>query len=147
VSVNLSSRQLADSGLVSNLRSVLQETGIESSWLQLELSENVAMADARLTASVLSQVRQIGVGVILDGFGMGRSSLSELRHFRVDALKIDRSLVGELLANHGPCDVVELIVTLAHKLGLKAAAEGIETAKQLERLREMGCDIGQGHLF
>jgi PAS domain S-box-containing protein len=147
VSVNLSSRQLADVKLVSNLRQVLQGAGIPSASLQLEVSESVAMADARLTASVLSQLRQIGVGIILDGFGTGQSSLSQLRHFPVDALKIDRSLVGELLANRGPCDIVELIVTLAHKLHLKVVAEGIETAKQLDRLRELGCDLGQGHLF
>jgi len=147
MSVNLSSRQLADTGLVSNLRSVLQETGIDSSWLQLELSESVAMADPELTASVLPQVRQLGVGIILDGFGTGRSSLIQLRRFQVDALKIDRSLVGEMLGNRSVYDIVELIITVAHKLDLKAVAEGIETAKQFERLRELGCDLGQGYLF
>jgi diguanylate cyclase (GGDEF)-like protein/PAS domain S-box-containing protein len=147
VSVNLSSRQLADVGLVGNLRMVLQKTGIQSASLQLELSENVAMADVRLTASVLSQVRQLGLGITLDGYGTGQSSLHHLRQFPVDALKIDRSLIGELLASRGPCDTAELIITLAHKLGLKVVAEGIETAKQLERLRELGCDLGQGHLF
>jgi EAL domain-containing protein (putative c-di-GMP-specific phosphodiesterase class I) len=87
------------------------------------------------------------VGLILDGFGTGRSSLLQLRQFPVEALKIDRSLVGELLANREQCDIVELIVTVAHKLNLKAFAEGIETTKQLTRLRALGCDLGQGYLF
>lgn len=147
VSVNLSSRQLADKNLVSNLRSVLKETGIQPSRLHLELSESVAIADPRLAANVLSQLRQLGVGLILDGFGTGRSSLLQLRQFPVEALKIDRSLVGELLANREQCDIVELIVTVAHKLNLKAFAEGIETTKQLTRLRALGCDLGQGYLF
>jgi EAL domain-containing protein (putative c-di-GMP-specific phosphodiesterase class I) len=105
------------------------------------------MADPELTASVLPQVRQLGVGIILDGFGTGRSSLIQLRRFQVDALKIDRSLVGEMLGNRSVYDIVELIITVAHKLDLKAVAEGIETAKQFERLRELGCDLGQGYLF
>jgi PAS domain S-box-containing protein len=147
LSVNLSSRQLADAGLVSDLRSILQETCIQPSSLQLELSESVAMADTRLSAGVFSQLRQLGAGIIVDGFGAGRSSLSELRQFPVDALKIDRSLVSEMLTNRGACDIVELIVTLAHKLNLKAIAEGIETALQLGHLREFGCDFGQGYLF
>jgi PAS domain S-box-containing protein len=147
ISVNLSSRQLADNGLVSDLRLILQETGIPASSVQLELSESVAMADARLSAGVFSQLRQLGAGIILDGFGTGRSSLSELRQFPVDALKIDRSLVGEMLTNRGASDIVELIITLAHKLSLKAIAEGIESGTQLGRLREFGCDFGQGYLF
>jgi len=147
VSVNLSSRQLADNGLVSDLRLILQETGLEPSSLQLELSEGVAMADARLSASIFSQLRQLGVGIILDSFGTARSSLSDLRHFPVDSLKIDRSLVGEILTNRAASDIVDLIVTLAHKLNLKVIAEGIETGTQLARLREFGCDCGQGFLF
>jgi diguanylate cyclase (GGDEF)-like protein/PAS domain S-box-containing protein len=147
VSVNISSRQLADPGLISDLRLVLQETGIEPSWLQLELSESVAMADTRLSSGVFSQLRQLGAGIILDGFGMGRSSLSQLRYFPVDALKIDRSLVSEMLTSRVACDIVELIITLAHKLNLKAIAEGIETGTQLAILRDFGCDLGQGYLF
>jgi len=147
VSVNLSSRQLADTGLVSDLRRILQETGLDPSSLQLELSESVAMADVRLSASVFSQLRQLGVGIILDSFGTGRSSLSELRDFPVDFLKIDRSLVSEILTNRTTSDIVDLIVTLAHKLNLKVIAEGIETGTQLARLREFGCDCGQGFLF
>jgi len=107
----------------------------------------VAMADPQLSASVFSQLRQLGVGIILDSFGTGRSSLSELRHFPVDSLKIDRSLVSEMLTNRATSDIVDLIITLAHKLNHKVFAEGIETGLQLARLREFGCDWGQGYLF
>ena len=147
VSVNLSSRQLAEFGLVNDLRLILQKTGLDPSSLQLELSESVAMADPQLSASVFSQLRQLGVGIILDSFGTGRSSLSELRHFPVDSLKIDRSLVSEMLTNRATSDIVDLIITLAHKLNHKVFAEGIETGLQLARLREFGCDWGQGYLF
>jgi EAL domain-containing protein (putative c-di-GMP-specific phosphodiesterase class I) len=105
------------------------------------------MADTRLSANVFSQIQHLGSGIILDGFGMARSSLNDLRLFPVDALKIDRCLVSEILTNRGASDVVALIVTIAHKLNLKAIAEGIETGTQLGRLREFGCDAGQGYLF
>jgi diguanylate cyclase (GGDEF)-like protein/PAS domain S-box-containing protein len=147
VSVNLSSRQLSEVGLISDLQTILQESDLDPSLLQLELSESVAMADPRLSASVFSQLQQLGAGIILDGFGLGRSSLTELRHFPVDALKIDRSLVGEMLTSRGTSDIVDLIIALAHKLNMKVIAEGIENGKQLVRLREFGCDFGQGYLF
>jgi diguanylate cyclase (GGDEF)-like protein/PAS domain S-box-containing protein len=147
LSVNLSSRQLADVALIPDLRQILRQTGINPSSLQIELSESAAMADTKLTASVVSRLRQLGTGIILDGFGAGRSSLWDLCQFPVDVLKIDRSLVSEMLASRAAAQTVELIVALAHKLNLKAIAEGIETASQLTRLREYGCDFGQGFLL
>jgi EAL domain-containing protein (putative c-di-GMP-specific phosphodiesterase class I) len=89
----------------------------------------------------------MGIGVILDDFGTGHSSLSGVRQFPVEGLKIDKTLVNEMLADRGAYDTVELIILLAHKLKLKIIAEGIETAKHLERLRDLGCDLGQGYLF
>ena len=147
VSVNISSRQLVDVGLIKDLQFTFRKTGIEPSSLQLEFSESVAMADTRLSANVFSQLQQLGTGIILDGFGMSRSSLKDLRLFPVDALKIDRCLVSELLTSRGTSDVVALIVAIAHKLNLKAIAEGIETGTQLGHLQEFGCDAGQGYLF
>jgi len=132
---------------VNDLSLILEETGLDAAALQLELSESVAMTDAHLSAGVFAQLRQLGVGITLDGFGVGQTCLTDLRQFPVDALKIDRSLVGEMLTSRGASDIVDLIVTLAHKLNLRAIAEGIETATQLGRLREFGCDFGQGYLF
>jgi EAL domain-containing protein (putative c-di-GMP-specific phosphodiesterase class I) len=111
------------------------------------MTEAAATADSKLTAAVLSHLKQLRVGVILDDFGTGNSTLSGLRQFPVEALKIDRALVGEMLADRGTCETVELIVLLAHKLQLKVIAEGIESSKQFDHLRELGCELGQGHFF
>jgi EAL domain-containing protein (putative c-di-GMP-specific phosphodiesterase class I) len=89
----------------------------------------------------------MGIGVVLDDFGTGCMSLVELTHYPVDALKIDRSLVHEMQADRTACDMVELIIALAHKMNFKVIAEGIETARQLERLQELGCEYGQGYYF
>jgi EAL domain-containing protein (putative c-di-GMP-specific phosphodiesterase class I) len=115
--------------------------------LQLEMTESVAASDPRLTITVLSHLKHMGIGVILDDFGIGSSSLSALRQFPVDALKIDRSLVREMQIDRGACNMVEMIITLAHKMNLPVIAEGIETARQLERLGELGCEFGQGYYF
>ena len=147
VSVNVSIKQLADARFVTDLEATLREARIDPARLRLEITENVAAADPKLTATVLSHLKQLGVGVVLDDFGTGNSSLSGLRQFPVEGLKIDRSLISGMLADRGTCDTVELIILLAHKLKLKVIAEGIESTKQLDHLRQFGCDLGQGYFF
>jgi diguanylate cyclase (GGDEF)-like protein/PAS domain S-box-containing protein len=147
ISVNLSAKQLADARFVKSVETTLRETGVDPSRLHLEMTESVAAADPKLTATVLSQLKQLRVGVILDDFGTGNSSLIGLRQFPVEALKIDRSLVNGMLVDRGTCDTVELIILLAHKMKLKAIAEGIESAKQLEHLQHLSCELGQGYFF
>jgi diguanylate cyclase (GGDEF)-like protein/PAS domain S-box-containing protein len=147
ITVNVSARQFADARLVDDIQSALQESGVDPSRLQLEITENVAAADPKLTVAVLSHLKHLGIGMILDDFGAGTTSLRGLREFRVEAVKIDRSLVREMLTDRVVGDTVELIITLAHKMKLKAIAEGIETARQVERLLEVGCEFGQGHYF
>ena len=147
ISVNLSAKQLADPRFVPELQAAIRETGVAPSRLQLEMTETVAATDPKLTVKVLSYLKQLGVGVILDDFGTGNSSLSGLRLFPVEALKIDRSLITGMLADRGTTEMVELIVLLGHKLKLKIIAEGIESAKHWERLCELGCDLGQGYFF
>jgi diguanylate cyclase (GGDEF)-like protein/PAS domain S-box-containing protein len=147
INVNLSARQFADVRFVTDLRTVIREIRVEASKLQLEMTEAVAAGDAKVTVMVLTQLRHLGIGVVLDDFGTGNSSLIGLRQFPVDALKIDRSLISEMLADRGTRDTVDLIITLGHKLKLKVIAEGIETIQQFELLRELGCDLGQGYLF
>jgi diguanylate cyclase (GGDEF)-like protein/PAS domain S-box-containing protein len=145
--VNLSARQFADARFVTDLRGTIREMRTESSKLQLEMTEAVAAADPKVTVTVLTQLKQLGIGVILDDFGTGNSSLIGLRQFPVDALKIDRSLVSRMLADRGIRDTVDLIITLGHKLKVKVIAEGIETAQHYDLLCELGCDQGQGYLF
>jgi len=147
VSVNVSARQLADLRFVSGLEATLRQTGIDPSRLHLEMTESVAAADAKLTATVLSHLKQLRVGVILDDFGTGNSSLSGLRQFPIEALKIDRSLIAGMLVDRGMCDTVELIILLAHKLKLKVIAEGIESSRQFDHLHTLGCELGQGYFF
>ena len=147
ITVNVSARQFADAQLLSDIQTALQQTGIEPSRLRLEMTESVAAADPKLTISVLAHLKRLGIGVILDDFGTGTTSLRGLRQFPVDALKIDRALVGEMQADRSACDIVELIAALAHKMNLRAIAEGIESARQVERLLALGCEYGQGYYF
>ena len=129
------------------MEAALRQTGIDPSRLHLEITEGVAASDPKLTTAILSRLKRLRVGVILDDFGTGNSSLSGLRQFPVDALKIDRSLIGGMLTDRATCDTVELIIVLAHQLKLKVIAEGIETTKQLDHLHALGCDLGQGYFF
>jgi EAL domain-containing protein (putative c-di-GMP-specific phosphodiesterase class I) len=147
MSVNVSARQLADARFVPDMEAALRQTGVDPSQLHLEITESVAATDPKLTATVLSHLKHLRMGVILDDFGTGPSSLSGLRQFPIDALKIGRSLIHEMLTDRATCDTVDLIILLAHKLKLKVIAEGIETTRQLDHLHALGCDLGQGYLF
>ena len=105
------------------------------------------MRDALATAATLEEIQDQGVRMILDDFGTGYSSLSYLERFPVDYIKIDRSFIGGLGQYPGAGMLVSAMINLAHALGIRVIAEGVETQEQFERLREMGCDLAQGHLF
>jgi diguanylate cyclase (GGDEF)-like protein/PAS domain S-box-containing protein len=147
VSMNLSSKQFADARFVQELKAAIRATGVDPSRLQLEMTEKVATCDPKLTRTVLSHLKHLGVGVILDDFGTGNSSLIGLGQLPLEALKIDRSLISGMLVDRAICDTVELVILLAHKLKLKVIAEGIENQKQWECLHGFGCDLGQGYFF
>jgi PAS domain S-box-containing protein len=147
MTVNISARQFADARLISDIQGALRETGVPPSQLRLEITETVAAADPKLTVTVLSHLKRLGIGVVLDDFGIGSSSLRGLWQFPIDALKIDRSLVRDMQTDRSTSDIVEMIIMLARKMNLKVVAEGIEISRQLERLRELGCQYGQGYYF
>ncbi|HZQ96518.1 MAG TPA: EAL domain-containing protein [Candidatus Sulfotelmatobacter sp.] len=147
ITVNVSARQFADAHLANDIQEALRETGLEPSRLQLEMTETIACADPKLTITVLAHLKHLGIGVILDDFGIGSASLRGLRQFPVDALKIDRSLIHEMQSDRAQGELVEMIIIIAHKMGVRAVAEGVETARQFERLLELGCDFGQGYYF
>lgn len=109
----------------------MRETGVDPLRLHLKIIETVAAADPKLTVTVLSHLKNMGIGVILDDFGTGTSSLRGRRQFPVEALKIDRSLTRDMLSDRTAADMMEVIISLAHKLDLRAIAEGIESAHQL----------------
>jgi diguanylate cyclase (GGDEF)-like protein/PAS domain S-box-containing protein len=148
VTVNLSAKQFTDARFVADLEKTLHETEAAPALLRLEITESVADFDPAVTTTVLAQLKRLGIGVTLDDFGTGHSSLSRLRQMiGIEGLKIDRSLIGGMLMDRETLETVEVIVLLAHKLKLKVIAEGIESTKQCDQLHALGCDLGQGFLF
>ncbi len=141
VSVNVSARQFDDPGLLETVERALAASGLSGDRLILEITETALMRAPDRTAAVLRDLKALGVLVAVDDFGTGYSSLAYLQQFPVDALKIDRRFVAE----GGP--LVQTLVQLGRSLGLRTVAEGIEDEAQLEHVRELGCDRGQGYLF
>jgi diguanylate cyclase (GGDEF)-like protein len=147
VAVNLSVRQFAQDDLVGVVERVLQETGLPAAYLELAITESMLMEDADHSIWNLFQLKQLGVTLSIDDFGTGYSSLSYLRHFPVGYLKIDRSFVRDSTNNANDAAIVGAIISIAHQLGLKVVAEGVETEAQCTLLREYGCDQMQGFLI
>lgn len=147
VAVNVSSMQFERLDLVETVRQVLDSSGLEPRWLELELTESLVMRDVTDTASQLERLRELGVKVAVDDFGTGYSSLAYLQRLPLDTLKIDRAFVMELGAERDTLPLVRALVTLAHGLGMDVVAEGIETRSQFETLHGLGCNFGQGFLM
>lgn len=148
ISVNVSGRQLSDQAFPQHVRAAVVEAGLPGDALRLEVTESSLMQDCERTRSIIAEVCATGAGLHLDDFGTGYSSLTALRQFPVDALKIDRSFVSSLDAGDGGSEaIVRSTVALGHSLGLRVIAEGVETPEQVDRLRELRCDYGQGFLF
>jgi diguanylate cyclase (GGDEF)-like protein/PAS domain S-box-containing protein len=145
ISVNLSGVQVAQPDFLRRIDRILHETGLDPRRLQLEITESSFMDDAQ--SAMLSRLRELKVQLHIDDFGTGYSSLSTLHRFPIDALKIDRIFVGMLGVDNENAELVQTIVTLAHNLGMDVVAEGVETEAELDYLRTLGCDYGQGHLF
>ena len=115
--------------------------------LELELTESVAMESIAFTLSSIEKIKHLGVGLSIDDFGTGYSSLSYLKRFAIDKIKIDRSFVCNLSDDNGDASIVRAIIGLAHNLGFRVVAEGVETAEQLAFMRKYGCDEVQGFYF
>ena len=146
IAVNLSARQLADPHLVRDVTAVLDRTGLPACALWFEITESMLMADAESAARILHELRACGIHLSIDDFGTGYSSLAYLRRFPVEALKIDQSFIASMHEDHEDAVIVETVLTLAHGLGLRVVAEGVELDEQLDMLRELGCDEVQGYL-
>ena len=147
LTVNLSAAQLAQETFVDELTDVLRATGFPASRLVLEMTETVMFADTQTTIARLSALRDLGVRIAVDDFGTGYSSLGYLRRFEVDILKIAREFIAPAATGPDGWAFANAIVALGRSLGLRIIAEGIEEPDQLEHLREMGCEFGQGYLF
>ncbi|HEX4009570.1 MAG TPA: EAL domain-containing protein [Solirubrobacteraceae bacterium] len=147
ISVNVSIRQITDAGLVQDVRAALTEAELPPSCLVLEITESTLIENAQLVRAVLADLLELGVTVELDDFGTGYSSLTVLHDFPGDTLKIDRAFVETMIERAESETIVRSIVGLAHSLGLKVTAEGIEDVDQLEALTALGCEFGQGFHF
>jgi len=147
VSVNLSARQFHDPDLLSAIGEALAASGLAPQRLLLEITENVALADVVETKRIIERLRHIGVAVALDDFGTGYASLSYLTLLEPMIVKIDQSLISPSLENAYNDTLLEAVVSLGRKLDMTLLAEGIETQAQLQRLRRLRCEIGQGYLF
>jgi EAL domain-containing protein (putative c-di-GMP-specific phosphodiesterase class I) len=147
MNVNVAARQFQDPDLITDVASILEQTGLPPRCLKLEITESAVMEDADTAERTLRNLKQLGVQVAIDDFGTGYSSLAYLKRFPVDTLKIDRSFVDRLGQDAQDTAIVRSIIALAQALEMNVTAEGIETASQQAQLQLLGCDVGQGYLF
>ncbi|MBN9422993.1 MAG: EAL domain-containing protein [Candidatus Accumulibacter sp.] len=147
IAVNLSPRQFKTNDLVATVRTVLAETGCAPEWLELEITEGLLLDDTVDVARTLAALRALGLSIAIDDFGTGYSALGYLNRFPVQAIKIDRSFVRDIVARRDSAELVKAIIAMAHSLRLTLVAEGIEERRQEEFLRAHGCQLGQGYLF
>lgn len=147
IAVNLSGRQFQQKDLLETITRTLEETGLSPDFLELELTESILMQKGDATIATLRGLNAMGVRISIDDFGTGYSSLSYLKRFPIDKLKIDQSFVSSVMAHYNDAVIAKTVVTMAHGLGLKAIAEGVETAEQLAFLHSVGCDEAQGYFF
>ena len=146
ISVNFSARQFADAGLADTVERVLAETGLAPEFLQLEITETSLMKNTLESQQALKRFRDMGVHIAIDDFGTGFSSMGYLKRFPLHSLKIDRSFVKDLQEDNEDAAIATAIISMAHALGLRVTAEGVETQAQREFLARQGCDEIQGYL-
>ncbi len=147
ISVNLSPKQFAAPDLIEQVGRIIEETGIDPRLLILEITEGVLIENPESATRMLKQLKSLNVQLHIDDFGTGYSSLSYLQRFPIDTLKIDRSFVSGISSNGENQEIVRAIITLAHGLGMDVIAEGVENNEQLEFLRSLQCESGQGFFF
>jgi len=147
ISVNLSSRQFSLGNILKVVTDALRDSGLPATHLELEITESVLVQDVDKTLSVLNQLKAAGVHIAVDDFGTGFSSLSYLKRFPLDRLKIDQSFVRDLVSDRDDQAIAAATINLGHSLGLAVIAEGVETDEQLQILRTLGCHEAQGYLF
>lgn len=147
INVNLCGCWFKQQKLQRYIHQILQETELQPHSLKLEITEDIIMENDSEVSFMLNQLRDLGIKLAIDDFGTGYSSLARLHRFPITELKIDRSFVSGSDVEKGNLDIIETIAILAKKLGMEVTAEGIETAQQLQKLRELKCEYGQGYFF
>ena len=147
MSVNISPRQAVEPGFAAEIAEILRATHVEPSSLVLEITESLMLHESAVSDGSLRTLRDMGVKLVVDDFGTGFSALEYFKRFAVQGLKIDRSFIDGLGRSREDTAIVTATLAFASALGLTVTAEGVETADQLERLRGLGCELGQGFLF
>ncbi len=147
MSINLASHQIREPDLLDKLDLILAETGIDGDSIRLEITESTLMDQGEQTINKLAQLRARNIQLSIDDFGQGYSSLSYLHRFPINILKIDRAFVNQMTEGGENIEIVRTIMMLAHTLNMSVVAEGVETAQQMEILKKLGCEFGQGYLF
>jgi EAL domain-containing protein (putative c-di-GMP-specific phosphodiesterase class I) len=146
LAVNLSALQFQQRGLPASIRRILVETGLDAHLLEIEITESAAMQNVEQTVETLAALRRLGVRIAIDDFGTGHAALAYLKQFPIDALKVDRGFVADIEASQEGRAIITAIISLAHGLGIRVIAEGVETEEQLRFLAASGCDEYQGFL-
>jgi diguanylate cyclase len=144
VSVNLSPRFIRQANVVADIVATLREVDVDPRCLQIEITERTALTDVDQTVETLDQLRRLGIRVAIDDFGTGYSSLSYLKRLPIDVVKLDRSFVESMDVLESDVAIVQAVITMAHALGMKVTAEGVERVEQAVRLRGLGCDTAMG---
>jgi diguanylate cyclase (GGDEF)-like protein/PAS domain S-box-containing protein len=147
VAVNISGTQFQDASLINQIRSVLNETGIEPAKLNIEITENVAISDMESALHMIEELERMGINTAIDDFGTGYSSMAYIKRFKSHTLKIDKSFIDDLPGDQGDQAIIQAIITMSHALGMKVVAEGVETNAQVEYLKAVGCDYIQGYYY
>jgi diguanylate cyclase (GGDEF)-like protein len=147
VSINLSSRQFEQPDLIDQLAQIIEESDIQNATLKLEITESMVMGDVEAAIDLMLRLKSLGCQLGMDDFGTGYSSLSQLRRFPVDTLKVDRSFVQKMGESYEDHEIVRMIISLGHTLGMDVVAEGVETKAEAEVLRSLGCEFGQGFFW
>lgn len=147
LSINLSAKQFQHKLFLSNIQQILHETGVTAHHLILEITESLLMKDNDIVKKTLMQLSELGFVIAIDDFGTGYSNLAYLKHYPINKLKIDRSFINDITVDENDAAIVTATINMAHSLGMKVVAEGVETEKQLSFLNEKGCDFYQGYYF
>jgi len=147
IAVNLSARQFKQQNLVETVTQVLDATGLDPNYLELELTESLMVDNIQQSINVMQQLHNMGIVLSVDDFGTGYSSLNYLKRFPIHTLRIDQSFVCDLVVNSDDAAIVDAIISLAHSLNLSVIAEGVESQEQLDYLQTKGCDEVQGYYF
>jgi len=147
VSVNITSIEFYQTDIVGVVKTTLEQTGLEPKWLEIELTESMALVDVEETILKMNALRELGVGISMDDFGTGYSSLSYIQNLPIDELKLDKSFINKIALDDTTKNIISAIINLAKIIGLVVVAEGVEEREQFNLLKEMNCNIIQGYLF